>query len=109
MLTLTAVQIPWACLEEEVLHKYRMAHRLETAPSFHSTLNAAVLTAPGIARRSPTMMSRRKNHKPKVPKEQLALAVRKHFNSMAVNEGEVLVDFIYSVKNKGMLSRKRLS
>lgn len=45
------------------------------------------------------MMKRRDMRK--VPKEQLALAVRKHFNGLAVNESDVLVDFVYAAKNQG--------
>lgn len=82
-----------------MLNAYRIAHKLETPSAFDSTLNAAVLTAPGIGRRSPTML--RNKQKRKMPKEQLALAVRKHFNGSAVSESDVLVDFIYAVKNRG--------
>jgi hypothetical protein len=45
-------------------------------------------------------MARLRN-KRRVPKEQLALTVRKHFNSLPVNENEVLVDLLYKVKTKG--------
>lgn len=34
-------------------------------------------------------------------KDQLALAVRKNFNALAIHESEVIVDFIYSVKHQG--------
>lgn len=45
------------------------------------------------------MMKQRERKK--IPKEQLALAVRKHSNGLAVNESDVLVDFIYAVRNQG--------
>jgi len=35
-------------------------------------------------------------------KEQLANAVRKHFNSMGIIENEVIVDFLYKVRWQGM-------
>jgi hypothetical protein len=43
----------------------------------------------------------RSKDKRRVSKDQLALAVRKHFNSAAVNEIDVVVEVIYRVKNKG--------
>jgi hypothetical protein len=43
----------------------------------------------------------RPRSKRRVAKEQLALTVRKHFNSLPVNENEVLVDLLYKVKTKG--------
>lgn len=49
----------------------------------------------------------RKKDKRKIPKEQLALAVRKHFNGQAVSEQETVTDFIYKVKNQGMTSGAR--
>lgn len=44
----------------------------------------------------------RQKEKRRVAKESLALAVRKHFNSAAVNEIDVVVEVIYRVKNQGM-------
>lgn len=44
----------------------------------------------------------RKKEKRKVGKEILALSVRKHFNSLAINESEVIVDFLYKVKCQGL-------
>jgi hypothetical protein len=32
-------------------------------------------------------------------KDQLALAVRKHFNGMGVQENDVIVDFIYKIRH----------
>jgi hypothetical protein len=40
-------------------------------------------------------------NKRRVPRDQLALTVRKHFNSLPANENEVLVDLLYKVKTKG--------
>lgn len=48
---------------------------------------------------SPTM-ARRKSQR-RIPKEQLALAVRKNFNGLAVTEQEVVVDFLYKVRWQG--------
>ena len=49
-----------------------------------------------VGRQSPTMVRARERRR--VSHEQLALAVRKHFGSMAIQEGEVVVDFLYKVR-----------
>ena len=49
---------------------------------------------------SPTMVGRRKEER-KQSKDQLANAVRKHFNSMGIVENEVVVDFLYKVRWQG--------
>jgi len=62
-------------------------------------MNQIVLSNPGIGRYSPTMA--RHQDRRRVSKDQLALAVRKNFNALAIHESEVIVDFIYSVKHQG--------
>lgn len=62
-------------------------------------MNQIILSNPGIGRYSPTMA--RHQDRRRVSKEQLALAVRKNFNALAIHENEVIVDFIYSVKHQG--------
>ena len=86
-------------MSREFLNTYRVAHNLATPASFKSPLNQALLTNPGIGRQSPTMA--RKKDKRRIAKEQLALAVRKHFNGAAVNEIDVVVDLAYKVRNQG--------
>ena len=82
-----------------MLHAYRNLYCLDTPSAFHSPLHQALLTNPGIGRLSPTM-ARRKG-KTKVSKDQLALAVRKHFNGLAVSETEVIVDMMYKLRSNG--------
>lgn len=53
-----------------------------------------------MGRMSPTMIGRRKEER-KQSKDQLANAVRKHFNSMGIVENEVVVDFLYKVRWQG--------
>jgi hypothetical protein len=48
---------------------------------------------------SPTMARRKEQRRQS--KEQLANAVRKHFNSMGIIENEVVVDFLYKVRHQG--------
>jgi len=45
-------------------------------------------------------MARRKEQR-RQSKDQLANAVRKHFNSMGIIENEVVVDFLYKVRWQG--------
>lgn len=94
-----AIQIAWNNEDLSLLQDYRHAHRLETPPAFHSQRNRALLTNPGIGRASPTMVHKKKQRK--VSKDQLALAVRKNFNSAAVIESRVAVDFLYKVRFQG--------
>jgi len=82
-----------------MLNTYRVAHSLTTPAAFASNYHQALLTNPGIGRQSPTM-ARRKD-KRRVAKEQLALAVRKNFNSAAVSETDVVVELVYKVRHQG--------
>ncbi|KAI4752636.1 putative ARF GTPase activator [Aureobasidium sp. EXF-12344] len=92
----------WAQEDLSLLQQYRAAHRMETPSAFNSIRNQFLLSNPGIGRQSPTMA--RRKAKRKVPKEQLAMAVRKNFNDAAVNEIDVMVDLLYKVRNQGMSS-----
>ena len=49
---------------------------------------------------SPTMA--RPKSKRRVHKDQLGLAVKKSFNSQAVTESDVIVDWLYKSKHQGM-------
>lgn len=89
----------WNTASLKLLNTYRVAHSLQSPAAFTTPLNQALLTNPGIGRQSPTM-ARRKD-KRRISKEQLALAVRKNFNSAAVNEIDVVVDLVYKVRNQG--------
>jgi hypothetical protein len=89
----------WNSAPLTLLDTYRTAYNLPTPSAFTSIQRQALLTNPGIGRHSPTMA--RQKDKRRVSKDQLALAVRKHFNSAAVNEIDVVVEVIYRVKNQG--------
>lgn len=92
-------QLNWFSEDVSLLHGYRVIYRLPTPTAFKNHLNAAILSAPGIGRHSPTMVKKRE--KRKVGKNNLALSVRKHFNGLAINESEVIVDFLYKIKSEG--------
>ncbi|KAI9732591.1 MAG: hypothetical protein M1834_003927 [Cirrosporium novae-zelandiae] len=91
--TVQSPSIPWASLPTTVLHNYRHAYHLPLPCAFSSTMNARLLTLPGVGRSSPTMAVRKQRRR--VPKEELAKMVRKHFNGMSANETEALSRIIY--------------
>ncbi|CAG7560211.1 uncharacterized protein B0J16DRAFT_170633 [Fusarium flagelliforme] len=88
----------WASFDRDVLHAYRHEHRLNTPSSFSSPYCQWILSQPNsIGLHSPTMVRRRQARRQS--KDQLALAVRKHFNGMGVQENDVIVDFIYKIRH----------
>lgn len=99
-----APSIPWTAQDRALLQGYRRAYRLDTPSSFKHPLSPVVLGS-GIGKYSPTMA--RPVAKRRVPKEQLALVVRKNFNAASVNESDVIVDLLYKVKtqDKGFRAR----
>ena len=99
MLTLLNTKTSWSNEDLAVLHAYRHAYRLNHPSAFQSPMSNAIFSYPGIGKYSPTMA--RSKERRKTTKEQLALAVRKHFNSMAVNETDVVTEFLYKTKNHG--------
>ncbi|KAK5138203.1 hypothetical protein LTR08_004898 [Meristemomyces frigidus] len=101
----TSTGMAWNTVPIDILNTYRLAHTLPTPAAFSSPLNQARLTNPGIGRQSPTMA--RRKEKRRISKEQLATAVRKNFNSAAVNEIDVVVDLVYKVKHKDKAFRMR--
>jgi hypothetical protein len=93
------LQMSWQTAPLSLLNTYRVSHNLPTPAAFTSPYRQALLSNPGIGRQSPTMA--RRKEKRRISKEQLALAVRKHFNSAAVSEIDVVCESLYKVKEKG--------
>ncbi|KAF2877379.1 hypothetical protein BDV95DRAFT_601785 [Massariosphaeria phaeospora] len=93
-----AAGMKWSSQDASVLRDYRRAYRLDTPSSFKNPLSHVVLGS-GIGQYSPTMS--RPRTKRRVHKDQLALAVRKNFNALGVNESDVIIDLLYKVKNNG--------
>ncbi|KJZ77899.1 hypothetical protein HIM_02536 [Hirsutella minnesotensis 3608] len=92
-----APTINWSSFDRDALHAYRREHQLNTPTSFSSTYHEWVLSQPhGIGLYSPTMVSKRKSRRQ--GKDHLAMAVRKHFNGLGVQENDVIVDFIYKIR-----------
>ncbi|KAH6607592.1 hypothetical protein Trco_003905 [Trichoderma cornu-damae] len=91
--------LPWASFERRCLHAYLREHELTTPCSYSSSFHNWVLSRPGsLGLYSPTMV--RKQQIKKQSKDQLALAVRKHFNGLGIQENDVIVDFIYKVRSR---------
>ncbi|POR36212.1 Uncharacterized protein TPAR_03563 [Tolypocladium paradoxum] len=92
----TAPALNWSSFDRDTLHSYRREHQLNTPTSFSSTYHQWVLSQPGsIGLYSPTMVCKRQARRQN--KEHLAMAVRKHFNGMGIQENDVIVDFLYKV------------
>lgn len=100
MILTPRVKLDWPSEDLVILQAYRTAHQLNVPSAFRSQINAAVLSTPGIGKHSPTMAIRKE--KRKASKEQLALAVRKHFKSLAVADTESIGQFMYKSKTKGI-------
>ncbi|KAJ4328524.1 hypothetical protein N0V84_001041 [Fusarium piperis] len=93
---LSPPSLQWTAFERDILHAYRREHRLSTPSSFSNPYRQWILSQPnGIGLHSPTMVRRQQARRQS--KDKLALAVRKHFNGMGVQENDVIVDFIYKI------------
>ncbi|KAF2091872.1 hypothetical protein K490DRAFT_20846, partial [Saccharata proteae CBS 121410] len=90
--------ISWTSEELALLQDYRNTYRLDTPSAFKNPMGHAILGR-GIGKYSPTMA--RKRAERRVPKDQLAMAVRKNFNALAVSEADVIVDLLYKVHSQG--------
>ncbi|KAF6842011.1 hypothetical protein CPLU01_00104 [Colletotrichum plurivorum] len=98
--------IQWNTFDRETLHAYRREHHLNTPTSFSCSYRQLVLSRPGgIGLHSPTMA--RKKGSRRQSKEQLAMAVRKHFNGLGVQENDVIVDFIHKVRSQAITKADR--
>ncbi|UNI21572.1 hypothetical protein JDV02_007550 [Purpureocillium takamizusanense] len=90
----------WTTFDRAALNAYRREYRLSTPTSFSSTYHQLVLSRPGgIGLYSPTM-ARRNGALRRQGKEQLAMAVRKHFNGVGVQENDVIVDFLHKIHSE---------
>lgn len=92
-------KIQWSTLDPSILHGYRYDYRLNTPSGFNKSTNHMVLSQSPIGRMSPTMARHKQQRRQS--KEQLANAVRKHFNSMGISENDTVVDFLYKVRWQG--------
>ncbi|KAA8893784.1 hypothetical protein FN846DRAFT_977424 [Sphaerosporella brunnea] len=95
----------WDDIPLSVLHNYRHAYRLPV-PSASSSYRGIVLSA-GIGKRTPSAAGgsspsslRRRRLCARSSRDALATAVRKNFNAQPIQENEVIVNFLYTVKNQ---------
>lgn len=97
-----SVQLQWPAFDRDVLHSYRRAYRLDTPTAFTNDVRKWVLSKPGsIGLHSPSM-ARRKEFR-RQSKDQLAGAVRKHFNGLGVQENDIIVDFLHKVRTQAIV------
>ena len=120
----------WDDIPLDVLHSYRQAYRLPV-PSATSSFRGTVLST-NCGRRTPSRRglgggggggggsggggggggsgggsgvrasSLPSSRPPRISRDSLATAVRKNFNAQPIQENEVIVNFLYSVKNQSM-------
>lgn len=86
----------WRGIDLDTLHRYRHAYKLQV-PSASGGFNNTVLST-GIGRKAPSRARARSS------RDALATAVRKNFNAQPIQENDVIVNFLYSVKNQGNFS-----
>ncbi|KAF2665571.1 hypothetical protein BT63DRAFT_428533 [Microthyrium microscopicum] len=91
----SSTQSPWHHAPSPLLHAYRTAHRLRT-PAAYANPHAHHILEHGIGRYSPTMA--RPVAQRRTSKATLALAVRKHFNSLPANETDTWVNTLYKAR-----------
>ena len=92
------LQLQWPAFEREVLHAYRRVYRLNTPTAFSRDYHQWVLTQSGsIGLYSPTIA--RKKEFRRQTNDELTGSVRKHFNSLGVQENDVIVDFLHKIRN----------
>lgn len=92
----------WTTAESTELHSYRHTYRLPVPSAYKNPTSHFVLSPHvglGIGKYSPTMA--RAKAKRRITHDQLATAIRKHFNAEAVSETDVIVNMLYKVKHQG--------
>ncbi|KAK6353246.1 hypothetical protein TWF696_005223 [Orbilia brochopaga] len=90
--------IPWDRMPISLLQQYRSANLLRTASASNQYISAVLST--GIGKKSPS-------HRHRQSQDALLSAVRRHFNNQAINEQEVIVNFLYTAKNSDKAFRHR--
>ncbi|KAI1828453.1 hypothetical protein F4861DRAFT_487580 [Xylaria intraflava] len=97
--------LQWSTFDRDVLHDYRREHRLDTPTAFSSSYRYWVLSQSYVGLQSPTMARRAQFRRQS--KDDLAKAVRRHFNGAGIQENDVIVDFLHKVRNPGVVKPRR--
>ncbi|KAI1437573.1 hypothetical protein GGR50DRAFT_692091 [Xylaria sp. CBS 124048] len=97
--------LQWSTFDRDVLHEYRREHRLDTPTAFSSSYRYWVLSQSNVGLQSPTMARRAQFRRQS--KDDLAKAVRRHFNGAGIQENDVIVDFLHKVRNPGIAKSRR--
>ncbi|TLD26623.1 hypothetical protein PspLS_05019 [Pyricularia sp. CBS 133598] len=94
--------LQWSSADRPFLQKYRRVHRLSTPTSFLTDYHQWVIGRPGsIGLQSPTM--RRTKTFRRQSRDDLVGVLKKHYNSQAMQENDVLVDFVHKVATTASL------
>jgi histone deacetylase complex subunit SAP30 len=105
--------IDWSSFDRKTLHNYRREYRIDTPTTFANSYRHRILSLPGgVGKYSPTMLRRGKPGPGTVrqTKDQLQLAVRKHFNAMMVVENDVIASLIHKIsQDDAEAARRQLS
>ncbi|KAH8166259.1 hypothetical protein CIB48_g2015 [Xylaria polymorpha] len=101
----TTPGLQWSTFDRDVLHEYRREHRLATPTAFSSSYRYWVLSQSHVGLRSPTMARRAQFRRQS--KDDLAKAVRRHFNDVGIQENDVIVEFLHKVRNPGVVKPRR--
>lgn len=96
-------QMGWDDIPSNTLHSYRLAYRLDV-PSASRNFNNTVLSTT-IGKKTAS----RAGGKARCSRSVLATAVRKNFNAQPIVENDVIVNFLYSVKNQDKRFRLRFT
>jgi histone deacetylase complex subunit SAP30 len=98
------MQNPWLNAPSHVLERYRTAYRLDVASAFYNSATQHLLNN-RVGLKSPTMAGGRVE-KRRQPKRGLAEAIKKHFDTIPINEEQVIARFLYKTRTKGKLVAK---
>ncbi|KAJ2905484.1 hypothetical protein MKZ38_005360 [Zalerion maritima] len=102
----TVPGVQWSSFERGTLHAYRREYQLQTPTTFADPYHQLVLGQRGsIGAFSPSMA--RKKEARRQCKDELATTNRKHFNSLGIQENEIIAAVLHKVKNDGITKKKR--
>ncbi|KAF4552890.1 Hypothetical protein D9617_8g049030 [Elsinoe fawcettii] len=99
--------LSWDKEDIEVLQRYRFQHRLPQPSPYTDSFARAVLENKGIGQHSPTAIAKRRAAQKQTSKHHLAIAVRKHFNSMPADQTAVAAAMVYTINNQDKEFKKR--
>lgn len=99
-------QVLWSSFERSTLHAYRREYRVQTPTSFADPYHQLVLSQRGsLGLLSPSLA--RKEDARRQSKDTLAVSNRKHFNSVGIQETEIIAAVLHKVKNDSITKKRK--